>query len=199
METNYLYYVPSFINIWYKHSWPIMINHNDFVWYIISKNTFSKVKIFSKIRIQLNFYIWFSKFWWPFLLQIEIYFFKIVHIWAKKHAYLLISWCLFWAGHWPPFLLKVLLNDNWIPSGHSVQSATMATILTSALGDSISFTDYSKYWVGEPKKFSSFWQSANETSISRLYGGIHYREALTKGQELGKKVGENTLKLRFEK
>jgi hypothetical protein len=67
------------------------------------------------------------------------------------------------------------------------------------LGDNVGFTDYSKYWVGEPKKFNSFWKSANETSISRLYGGIHFREALTKGQIMGKKVGENVLKLKFEK
>lgn len=98
---------------------------------------------------------------------------------------------------WEPAILTPPFPE--FPSGHSVQSATMATILTKLLGDNVSFTDYSKYWVGEPKKFNSFWESANETSISRLYGGIHFREALSKGQLMGRKVGENVLKLKFEK
>lgn len=100
-------------------------------------------------------------------------------------------------SNWEPAILTPPFPE--FPSGHSVQSAVMASILTGMLGENIGFTDYSKYWVGEPKKFNSFWESANETSISRLYGGIHFREALTKGQQLGKKVGENILKLKFEK
>lgn len=85
------------------------------------------------------------------------------------------------------------------PSGHSVQSATMATVLTSKIGDNVAVTDYSKFFVGPPRKFNSFWESANETSISRLYGGIHFKDALDQGQVLGKKIGENVLKLKFLK
>lgn len=125
----------------------------------------------------------------------------MIAAWKSKYKHNLIR---------PGAYIKKYIDSKWepailtppfpeFPSGHSVQSATMATILTKLLGDSVSFTDYSKYWVGEPKKFNSFWESANETSISRLYGGIHFREALTKGQEMGKKVGENVLKLKFEK
>ena len=100
-------------------------------------------------------------------------------------------------SQWEPVLLTPPFPE--FPSGHSVQSAAMATILTETLGDSISFTDYSKYWVGAPRVFSSFWTAANETSISRLYGGIHFRPALDRGQDMGRIVGENTMKLKFEK
>lgn len=98
---------------------------------------------------------------------------------------------------WEPAILTPPFPE--FPSGHSVQSATMATVLTAIVGDSTSFTDYSKYWVGEPRTFKNFWQAANETSISRLYGGIHFTESLKKGQEMGKIVGTNALKIKFEK
>jgi hypothetical protein len=125
----------------------------------------------------------------------------MIAAWKSKYKHNLIR---------PGAYIKNYIDSKWVPailtppfpefpSGHSVQSAAMATILTKLLGDNVSFTDYSKYWVGPPKKFNNFWESANETSISRLYGGIHFREALTKGQLMGRKVGENVLKLKFEK
>jgi len=40
-----------------------------------------------------------------------------------------------------------------------------------------------------PRKYNSFREAANEASISRLYGGIHFRDAIENGQEQGKKVG----------
>jgi hypothetical protein len=96
---------------------------------------------------------------------------------------------------WEPKLLTPPFPE--FPSGHSVQSAAMATVLTETIGSAIEFTDYSKFWVGEPRKFHSFWEAANETSISRFYGGIHYMDALDQGQDMGKLVGANILKLKF--
>lgn len=85
------------------------------------------------------------------------------------------------------------------PSGHSAQSAAMATILTDKLGDSVSYIDYSKYFVGPPKKFDSFWVAAKECSISRVYGGIHFRDGIDQGSEVGKIVGKNCLSLHYKK
>lgn len=121
--------------------------------------------------------------------------------WASKYTYNLIRPVAYIKKYidskWEPTLLTPPFPE--FPSGHSVQSAVMATVLSKTMGDSLSFIDYSKYWVGDPRKFQSFWQAANETSISRLYGGIHFKEALVKGQEMGKRVGENALQLKFEK
>ena len=97
---------------------------------------------------------------------------------------------------WEPALLTPPFPE--FPSGHSVQSAAMAGVLTALIGDNVPFTDYSKFWVGEPRKFESFWHAANETSISRLYGGIHFKDALDQGQDMGRKVAENILKLKFQ-
>ncbi|WP_337040729.1 vanadium-dependent haloperoxidase [Emticicia sp. 17c] len=85
------------------------------------------------------------------------------------------------------------------PSGHSAQSAAMATILTDKIGDNVSYTDYSKYFVGPPKVFNSFWAAAKECSISRVYGGIHFRDGIQSGEEVGKIVGKNALNLHYKK
>jgi hypothetical protein len=85
------------------------------------------------------------------------------------------------------------------PSGHSAQSAAMATILTDKLGEKVNYIDYSKYFVGPPKTFDSFWSAAKECSISRVYGGIHFRDGIDQGTELGKIVGKNSLNLLYKK
>jgi hypothetical protein len=88
-------------------------------------------------------------------------------------------------------------------SGHSVQSAATAKVLTEALGGSYIFTDATHASrtdiIGTPRTFKSFYDFAAEAAISRLYGGIHYREAIEKGIEQGVKVGGEVTKLKFRK
>jgi PAP2 superfamily len=75
-------------------------------------------------------------------------------------------------------------------SGHSTISAAAATILTKILGDNISFQDTTeKEYLGLERSFTSIMQAAEEVSISRLYGGIHYRSALENGFKQGEKIG----------
>lgn len=125
----------------------------------------------------------------------------IICAWKGKYKHNLIRPIAFIKRYidstWEPTLLTPPFPE--FPSGHSVQSAAMATVLTELIGDSTSFTDYSKYWVGTPRKFNSFWEAANETSISRLYGGIHFIDALDQGQDMGRKVGKNILTIKFKK
>jgi PAP2 superfamily len=76
------------------------------------------------------------------------------------------------------------------PSGHSVISAAASVALTKVLGDNIAFGDSTEIPYGLPvRKYTSFNQAAQEASISRLYGGIHFRPALTNGFLQGEKVG----------
>ena len=75
-------------------------------------------------------------------------------------------------------------------SGHSIVSTTAAEILTYFLGDAFSFTDDTEIHFGNPPRhFSSFRQAADEASISRLYGGIHFRDAIVNGQTDGREIG----------
>jgi hypothetical protein len=76
-------------------------------------------------------------------------------------------------------------------SGHSVISTASAEVLTYLLGDHFSYTDNAEeLWEIKPRSFSSFRQAAEEAAISRLYGGIHYRDAITGGQAEGKALGQ---------
>jgi hypothetical protein len=76
-------------------------------------------------------------------------------------------------------------------SGHSVISTASAEVLTYLLKDHFSYTDNTEeLWEIKPRSFSSFRQAAEEAAISRLYGGIHYRDAITGGQAEGKALGQ---------
>ena len=79
-------------------------------------------------------------------------------------------------------------------SGHSVASASASVVLTHLLGEDFSFTDTSELYFGLPERdFSSFYQAANEAAVSRLYGGIHFRDACDLGVAQGKLVGNNVI------
>jgi hypothetical protein len=76
------------------------------------------------------------------------------------------------------------------PSGHSVISGASAMVLTQYFGDSYSYTDSTELQFGIPsRKYTSFTAAADEASVSRLYGGIHYLPSLNNGLEEGKKIG----------
>ena len=106
-----------------------------------------------------------------------------------------------WESFWPdpPFPA--------FPSGHAIQAAAAATVLTDLYGDHFSFTDSAH--VGRPKDeirntefkarhFDSFWQAAEETAMSRFYGGIHTPQDNARGLEKGKIVGINVNQLRWK-
>ena len=76
-------------------------------------------------------------------------------------------------------------------SGHSIVSTTAAEILTFFFGDDFHFTDNTEELFGiNSRSFTSFRQAASEASISRLYGGIHFRDAIVNGQTDGREIGE---------
>jgi hypothetical protein len=77
------------------------------------------------------------------------------------------------------------------PSGHSVISTAASEVLTYFLGDKFSFTDSVETYLGLPvRKFNSFYEAANEACISRLYGGIHFRDAIENGAKTGSEIGK---------
>ncbi len=76
------------------------------------------------------------------------------------------------------------------PSGHSVASGAASNVLTNLLG-SFAFTDSTNKVFGfAPRNYTSFFDAANEAALSRLYGGIHYREAIENGLLQGKQVSK---------
>lgn len=79
------------------------------------------------------------------------------------------------------------------PSGHSTISAAAATVLTKLLGP-MAFTDDTEVMFGYPaRSFKNFMEAAQEASISRVYGGIHFLEGCNSGNSFGQKIGDNVL------
>jgi PAP2 superfamily len=116
----------------------------------------------------------------------------IISCWETKYYYNYIR---------PETFINKYIDKEWQPliqtppfpeytSGHSCISASAATILSNMVGDNYVFIDSTEVPFGRPiRKFDSFYQAANQASISRLYGGIHFKEALETGNKQGKQVG----------
>ena len=102
----------------------------------------------------------------------------------------------------PETAINRYIDEKWKPllqtppfpeysSGHSVISTASAEVLTFFLGDNFSFTDTTETYIGLPaRNFTSFHNAAAEARISRLYGGIHFRDAIENGGEQGRRIGE---------
>lgn len=101
----------------------------------------------------------------------------------------------------PETYINKLIDPKWrsyietppfpeYPSGHSVISGSASTILMKMIPQPYSFVDSTVRYIGMPaRRFSSFKKAADETSISRFYGGIHFKEALDNGLDQGRKIG----------
>lgn len=80
------------------------------------------------------------------------------------------------------------------PSAHSVISAAAASVLDYMFGKDFSFTDNSEELFGlKSRDFTSFSQAAREAGISRLYGGIHFREGVENGIKEGFSLGHSVV------
>lgn len=101
----------------------------------------------------------------------------------------------------PETVIRRYLNPQWQPllqtppfpeyvSGHSVISTAAAEVLSHYFGPAYAYTDTTEHEFGlHARRFTSFGQAAEEAAISRLYGGIHFLDAIRQGQVLGQKVG----------
>lgn len=102
----------------------------------------------------------------------------------------------------PVTVINDVIDNNWVPilqtppfpehsSGHSGISASAATILTKRFGNNFAFQDTSDLaYIGMQRNFKSFVSAAQEASISRVYGGIHYRTGVDAGAEQGRQVAK---------
>jgi len=99
---------------------------------------------------------------------------------------------------WTPLQFTYPMPDH--DSGHAVQGGVAAEILKQVFGtDDISFTACSTtVGVGLTctdatpviRSYSSFSQAADENAVSRIYIGIHFRNAVELGVRHGRKIAE---------
>ncbi len=102
----------------------------------------------------------------------------------------------------PETVINRSIDEDWLPllqtppfpeytSGHSVASTAASIVLTALFGDNFAFVDDTEIEFGLPaRSFRSFAHAADEASISRLYGGIHYRPAIENGVAQGRNIGQ---------
>jgi hypothetical protein len=107
-----------------------------------------------------------------------------------------------WESFWPdpPFPA--------FPSGHATQAGAVAEVLTDLYGDHFEFVDNShetrprdeiRNVEFKSRSYTSFWQVAEETAMSRFYGGIHTAQDNDVGLKQGKSIGSNINKLHWRK
>lgn len=101
----------------------------------------------------------------------------------------------------PETFINREIDPKWMPllqtppfpeytSGHSVISAAASEVLTRLLGDHFAYTDDTEQMFElQPRHFTSFRAAAEEAAISRLYGGIHFRDAIDNGLLQGREIG----------
>ena len=101
----------------------------------------------------------------------------------------------------PVTVINETFDNSWMPflqtpsfpeytSAHSTITASASTVLTSIFGENFAFQDTSDLrYIGMQRHFDSFAQAAAEASISRVYGGIHYKFSVDTGAVAGKKLG----------
>lgn len=126
--------------------------------------------------------------------------------WKTKFTYYLVrpvTYIQNVLGHttWTPSLVNTPPHPEY-PSAHSTLSAANAEALTEVFGDNHAFTDntFEYMWPGSSRSYTSFNAIAEEAGLSRLYGGIHYRNSIEVGFWQGRKVAENIdSKLKFLK
>jgi hypothetical protein len=106
----------------------------------------------------------------------------------------------------PETAIRKYIDPEWRPllqtppfpeylSGHSVISASSAVILTSYFGKDFYYTDNVEEKYGlTPRSFYSFEEAAKEAAISRLYGGIHFKDAVENGLLQGQMIGNWVIK-----
>jgi hypothetical protein len=124
-----------------------------------------------------------------------------INCWKGKYNYNLMR---------PSTYINEAIDKNWKPllnnppfpdyaSGHSTSAGAVVKILEDSFGKTLEFEDKTHEGSLINRKFSSFEQYGQETSLSRVYGGIHYKFSCDKGYASGEEIGKNILKLKFGK
>lgn len=138
---------------------------------------------------------------------------------AVADAFILCWKCKFIYMNERPYTMVNRMIAKWTPfwpappfpgymSGHATQSSASAEVLTAVFGENFAFTDNThegkanEVVTNTPYKvrsFSSFRAAAEESAMSRFYGGIHTKQDNEIGLQEGKKVGININALKFNK
>ena len=123
----------------------------------------------------------------------------VIECWRLKYKYNLIRPITYIQRYISKNFTTAIITPPFpeFPSGHSFQAGAGTEVLKHYFSDTIEFIDFtneSRVDInGSARKYESFSQMAEEMSISRFYGGIHYLETLRTSLNFGKKIGLNSI------
>jgi hypothetical protein len=112
--------------------------------------------------------------------------------WEAKYDYSYIR---------PISVINETIDHNWLPllqtppfpeypAGHADISGASAEVLTHLFGDNFKFNDTTEMrYIGLKRNFDSFIKAADETAMSRNYGGIHFLNGVNRGAAQGHQIG----------
>jgi hypothetical protein len=89
---------------------------------------------------------------------------------------------------WRPFLITPPVPDY--PSTHTVLGWAAAEVLIETLGNGVSYSTTSLTLPGVTRSYMGFSKAAEENGLSRIYAGIHFREAVKAGRRQGRSIGQ---------
>jgi hypothetical protein len=96
--------------------------------------------------------------------------------------------------NWKPLLSELMgVNSPPFPdymSGHSAMGGAFAGVMTEYFGDNYVFSAVSQELPGIVRHFDSFYEAGLEDALSRVYGGVHVREASIDSFDMGLAVGQ---------
>ena len=95
--------------------------------------------------------------------------------------------------NWKPLLSNLIgVNSPPFPdymSGHSAMGGAFAGVMTKYFGENYVFSAVSQELPGVVRNFKSFYEAGLENALSRVYGGVHVREACIDSFNMGLAVG----------
>jgi hypothetical protein len=103
----------------------------------------------------------------------------------------------------PVSYIRKVIDPNWLPfiptpshpeypAAHATITGSVMEAVAKVLGNDFSFTDHTYDFRGFPSRpYTSIFGVAEESGISRLYGGIHYLESIHTGWAIAKEIGDN--------
>ncbi|WP_230400992.1 vanadium-dependent haloperoxidase [Microcystis aeruginosa] len=95
--------------------------------------------------------------------------------------------------NWKPLLSQLIgVNSPPFPdymSGHSAMGGAFAGVMTKHFRDNYVFSAVSQERPDVVRNFNSFYQAGMEDALSRIYGGVHVREACIDSFNMGLAVG----------
>lgn len=123
-----------------------------------------------------------------------------IHCWKLKYTFNLLRPISYIQRFIDPQFNTFIATPSFpeFPSGHSFQSGAGTQVLKEYFSDTLEFSDNTNIWRsdidGTARTYASFTQLSEEISMSRFYGGIHFKTTLDTSLYFGRIIGSYVLK-----